>query len=72
MKALRVGQVFNYKGLLCQVIRSEIDACCECELCGFCAEKNILSRVGDPCHELCTYPSPKIPCSCTIKLVSKK
>lgn len=71
MKTLKKGQVFNYNGLLWQAVTSrQVDGCLECDLIEYCIKEDIVFK-RDPCFELCSRPFPKIPFSCTIKLVSK-
>lgn len=78
MKKLKIGQIFNYDGLLWQIIRSKRDRCLECELFIYCVGGRIDSnyarlwkRVSNPCINFCNSPSPSIPSNGTIKLVSK-
>ena len=44
MKVLKIGQIFNYDGLLWQIIRSKQDRCLECELFIYCAGGGIDSN----------------------------
>ena len=71
MKILKIGQVFNYNGLLWQVVRSKIDGCFECELFEYCVKEHSAGRGDCRCCELCSQPTPRIPYSGTVKLISK-
>ena len=71
MKKLRPGQVFNYNGLLWQVVKSgQVNRCVKCELFEYCIEEGVILK-RDPCFELCSQDIPSVPSSCKIKLVSK-
>ena len=70
MKKLKPGQVFNYNGLLWQIVVTTGTPCLECDLFKYCIKESVFLK-RDPCYEICSGPIPIIPLSCTIKLVSK-
>lgn len=76
MKKLKPGQVFNYNGLLWQVVKTKRESCLDCELftyyTGGCIDSECSKKWKfSPCIDMCSKSPRRIPFGSTIKLVSK-